>query len=282
MELSELAQHYAKKYSSVAAVIGYGSRVCGKPNESDDIRLRSHFDLWLVVGSYEEFYGSDMKDRRNLLTLLFNPFDEARAHAFLNRINPNFYEERFDDVKVKYGVVSADDFVRLCQPDARMYLKGRMQKPVRLLYAADEETKEKIEDAIFEARQDGVMKAFTLMPEGYEHWMVEPAFDGLIKKVLRLSYYADIRPEKKTKVDDIFEASKDELREMYFPFFKHVASLLAMGVSDEQRKRHADIEVKPYLRRNKWFSGLMSLKNGLTNKFAVSYLVGKIMRSRKK
>ena len=120
MKLEELAGHYVEKYDSIAAVIGYGSRVSGRPVESDDIKVKSHFDLWLVVNDYEEFYGSNMKDRRNLFATLFNPFDEKRAHAFLNRINPNFYEERFDDVKVKYGVVSVDDFVRLCQPNARM------------------------------------------------------------------------------------------------------------------------------------------------------------------
>lgn len=255
-EFQAIAEHYASRYESIAAVIAYGSRVHGKPTSD------SHYDCWLVVRDYKEFYSSNMKDRRNLFATLFNPFDEARAHTFLNRINPNFYQERLDGVKVKYGVVSVDDFLRLCKPDARMYVKGRMQKPVRVIYC-ERGVRGLIDFAVRMARKDAVRKAAALLDDGF-------SLDELIKKVIGMSYMADIRPENPNKIDDIFETGADELREVY-------SKMLLEAPYHEKKK-----DVERYLFRNKFISGVMNLKNGLTNRFAFSYVMRKIRRSRER
>ena len=273
MKLEELARHYVEKYDPILGVIGYGSRVCGKPTKG------SHYDFWFIVDDYKEFYSSNMKDRRNFFASLFNPFDEARAHVFLNKFNPNFYEERFNGIRVKYGVVSLKDFEKFCQPETfRRYVKGRMEKPVKILYSASEEVEKRIEGAILSARKDGVKKAASLLDQ-YTFPSGLPTPVDLVKEMIAMGYRADIKFESPRKQHQIYENGKAELMEIYSKLIEEEPSLeMVDGFLRLNLKEGSTQETEKNIFWNKFFSGAMNSKNGLTNSFAPSYVWRKIKR----
>jgi len=273
MKLEEMAEHYVEKYDSIKAVIAYGSRVCGVPDAT------SHFDFWFIVEDYNEFYGSNMRDRRSLVNLCW--FDEKQAHVVLNEVNPSFYQEEFEGIMVKYGVVSLADFVRYCQPgEFRMYVKGRMQKPVRVVYAEDDETRVLVERSIKSAQKDGLKRAVILTSDDPAAFDLTKLGD-FIYETMRLSYRADMRLDKKGKEKSIYEHGNADLWKIYLPLYHEVVEEIPKSKSEQRGLRFL------YLANiwfNKFFSLAMNIKNGFTNKFAVSYAgrkAAKWFRSRK-
>lgn len=257
-EFQSIAGYYAKKHPSILAIIAYGSKLFAEATAD------SHYDFWFIIKDYNSFYRKNLREHRTLVATLLFPFSEKDVHIFLNKLNPNFYQQQLGGKHIKYGVINIDDFVELCKPETfRMYVKGRFQKPVEIVYCSNQQIKDRINLAIDDARKDGVEKALALSPK-------YSSLDELIQTIIRLSYLADIRPENPNKVRDIFEKSKDELREIYFNLLNNVPPT-----------ENSD-KIKRYLFLNKIFSGLMNLKNGLTNKYALSYVLRKIRRKYEK
>lgn len=264
-EFRKISDHYVKNNPSILCTIAYGSQIYGKPTAD------SHFDFWFVIDKYRKFHIKRKKDYKNYkYSLLRRP----AAHMTLNKINPNFYQDSLDNKEVKYGVVTLRDFIKGCSKKCyKTYIKGRFHKPVKIIYSKDEYTRNKIEKAILKVRKDGLKQALNLSGKTF-------TFDNLLTNLVSLSYIADIRPESPDKIVDIIKNSMSELKEIYTPLLEeeNLTKKNEFYINESWRWRSM-MKTLIYLKGNSLVSLFYNLKNGLTNKKSVSYVLRKLKRT---
>lgn len=264
-EFKEISDHYIKNNPSILCTIAYGSKLYGKPTKD------SHFDFWFIIEKYRKFHIRRKKEYRDYkYSLLRRP----TTHIALNKINPNFYQDSFENKEVKYGVITLNGFIKGCSKKCyKTYIKGRFHKPVKIIYSKDEVTKDTIEEAILNVRTDGLKQALNLSGKAF-------TFDDLLKNVISLSYIADIRPESPDKIVDILKSSKNELEKIYSPILnKENLTKKNDFYINENWRWGSMMKTLIYLKRNAFMSLSYNLKNGLTNKKSVNYVLRKFRRS---
>lgn len=197
--------------------MGYGSQ--GTQDASRD----SMFDVMVLVADDYQFHADN---------LAAHPQDYGRPHrpgwhAFLNSFGPNFYQTKMiegtgETRGVKLFIISTENFIKGCSGTLNypnmphegafgMYVAGRIQKvALAPMYQRDAETGLAIESAINAARIDGVFFAMGFLPESF-------TYEELLKEYVRLSYRADVRIEKKGKVDALINNSREDYAKMLGP-----------------------------------------------------------------
>jgi hypothetical protein len=253
----EISQHFLSKHgSTIDAIIAYGSKI------NNTATYDSHYDCLVIVDDYKKFHSTNKEGYKGYRLWFMR---KPNTHVFLNELGPNFYQETIDDKEVKYGVIGLKDFRRACKSGIRIYVKGRLQKPLRIIYADDNVLPE-IRNGILRARIGGVNLALKLLPKRFSMY-------DLIKEIVGMSYKADIRLESPTKVEDIVKKNWQELIEIYKPLVESRHYIYQLNGEYENRKyrMYNKKRVLGYLRRRAWVSALLNIKNGLTNKKAVAY-----------
>lgn len=242
----------------IVGLIHYGSTAFGRP------RSGSTADFWVIVDDLRGFH------RR------FAPQSERTVVArrvALNREWPCFFAVHEGDMHLKLGVVSRRTFCRRCRARS-FYVKGRMQKPLRILRADDE-----VRAAIADARRDGVEWALDLLPARF-------AFEQFLATLLGLSYRTELRPELVgRKVQSILAAGRDELERIYRPLLEAHPNVrrLADGLYEDRRspgeKRLARHRALQALRRMKWSGEAFRniWRNYLTHPQPIRYILRKVM-----
>ncbi len=216
-------------------LIHYGSRAFGHP------RKGSAHDFWVIVGDLSKFHSR------------FNPPANAasgrplsvKERVRLNEHAPNFYGLRLGESEVKICVINEDTFCRLCRAKS-FYVKGRMQKPLRILRSDD-----RIDRAIHDARAEGVRWALNLLPETF-------TFEEFLETVLGLSYQTEIRPEiLSKKVRSIIDTGRNELERIYRPLLEHAPHVKREGARYRDTrsrvvKRREEHRARRALRHLRW------------------------------
>ena|SRR6266700_7382229 len=153
-------------------------------------------------------------------------------HNFLNRFGFNFYQSSIPteegDLRIKYGVISAANFIKGCNGTLEekeetgagkfgLYVAGRMQKvALRSLHDRNDEQNKQLADieaGINTARIDGVWLAMGLQDKRF-------TFDQLLTDYVSLSYRADIRPERTDKIPTLIEMGKADYQRMLDPIIQ--------------------------------------------------------------
>jgi len=219
----------------IVALMAYGSRVCGHA------RTGSAFDFWLIVDDIEKFHHDNAEFYRSEINVPSTP----EKQIALNRVGPNFYALKPDDVEIKFAVVGETDFVALCR-DEWWTVKGRMQKPLKIICSTPA-----VDEAILAARQEGLRCAVNLVK-------AEFTLDELLHALVSLSYRAEVRPEyKAAKIRSIIEVGGDELQKIYVPMLAELPHVEKRGelyfdTRNEADRRRGRAETMRALRRSKW------------------------------
>jgi len=220
----------------IAALLAYGSRVAGQP------RAGSACDFWLITRDPVAFH----RDNSDFYRTGLNIPSTAEEQIALNKSGPLFYSLRGPSCEIKLAVVGEAEFVELCRSDW-WTVKGRMQKPIVAIRQSPA-----VESAVLGARREGLAAALNLVPRRF-------TLEQLLYEIVRLSYRAEIRPERKrAKVRSIVESAGERLREIYLPLLAELPYVVQRDGgyfedtrSDEERAR-ARRATLAALRRSKW------------------------------
>ena len=257
--------------ANVVGLIKYGSMAFGQPHS------KSVHDFWLIVRDLRAFHEANADFYRTEL----NHPSTVDEQILRNRFAPNFYSFSDDGIAIKAAVLSESDFGRLCRA-RMMFVKGRMQKPLRIIRATPA-----IAAAIRAARLEGARQAVNLCPARFN-------LTQFLYQLCSLSYRAEIRPERKrAKIQSIIDSGGRRLRDIY--------RRILDGMEGLRREGNVYVDLRPaeerkllrrrtfgYLRRCKWSMDTLRLiwRNYQTHSSPLRYLwdkfVGEVEKARKR
>lgn len=162
-----------------------------------------------------------------------------------------------------------------------LYLVGRLSKASRLLYARD---------ASCAAQHDALRAAAEQVMAGLALQDLPPRclLDDAVRACLRLSYRAEVRPERPARLEAAFADHAAEYRARYAPaLLGHAArrGLIVEGEAlvdprPEDARQVEAAALAALLRRSRRRFLLRMLRQGLVYRGAVGYLIGKLRRAR--
>jgi hypothetical protein len=169
------------------AVLFYGS--CLRDVALDGAML----DFYLIVSDYAEAY-------------------RARWLATANRlIPPNVFPFAHDGLIAKFAVLSEADFHRLNGPETRsVSVWARFAQPSRLVWAADEQARKRVVEAVSRAAPTLLSAALSAVPND------QPPLE-LWKAAFALTYSAELRAEKKERGINVVDQDPERYRCFFGP-----------------------------------------------------------------
>lgn len=255
----------------------YGSQVGG------DAGKRSMYDVMVVVDDIRAFHERNMTLR---------PFDyglphSVKWHTLLNRFGFNFYHSHYvdgnEDRSLKLAVISKDNFIRGCsgtlaegEKDKRgafgMYVAGRVQKAALAPLAKRDADAPMIEAAINIARADGVWYALGFLNKKF-------TYNDLVRTYVSLSYRADVRVEKRRKIETLIKNNEKDYREMLEPIIQGFIEQNLIKIEQEgfgwYEKNHSLSTVETQLRLLN-LKKISFLTNYLKNPFTAGLTKGAV------
>jgi hypothetical protein len=167
------------------AVLFYGS--CRRSNDE----AGGIVDLYLLVDDYRAAYGS-------LLPALANRVLAPNVYyletAFAGRV-----------ARAKYAVVAMDHFERGTTRWFHPYLWARFAQPCGLLYAADEEARNRVVRALAAAAANFAAKALPRLPAEFDA-------QALWTEGLLLTYSAELRSERPERIAGLYQDAAAEMQ----------------------------------------------------------------------
>lgn len=204
-------QMLARFGAAVAGVIFYGS--CRR-SEQPKAGL---VDLYVIVDRYAAVYDSYLLRWLNAL------------------LPPNvFYHESADTdgamLRAKCAVLSLQDLELGTSQWFHSYLWGRFAQPVRLIYARDEASRDRIERALAVAVVTLIERTLPCLPERFDSaqcW----------HRALALSYSAELRPESPARAAELVSHELSDYRRRTAAAVAGVTGMRAAGSSDRYINR---------------------------------------------
>ena len=193
-----MAEAIAARHGDASrAVLFYGS--CLREKQLDGLML----DFYLIVSSYEAAYAKPWLAKANAL------------------IPPNVFPFHHGNLAAKYAVLSEADFHRLNGPETRnVSVWARFAQPSRLVWAQDEEARDRAVDAVARAAPT-LLGAARPFPEGDE---LEPW-----RHAFALTYSAELRAERKGRSGSIVDTDPDRYRRFLKPAVSAIDSNAPRG-----------------------------------------------------
>ena len=172
--VTALAEAIAAKHGAASrAVLFYGS--CLRQKQLDGLML----DFYLIVSDYRAAY------------------DKAWLATANKLIPPNVFHFEHGGLVSKYAVLSEADFHRLNGSETRnVSVWARVAQPSRLVWAADEQAKQRAIDAV--SRAVPTLLAAAGRIEG------EPVLDWW-RRALSLTYSVELRAERKVGIGSVVD-----------------------------------------------------------------------------
>ncbi|HKC02688.1 MAG TPA: hypothetical protein VKC17_05225 [Sphingomicrobium sp.] len=193
-----VAEAIAAKHGAASrAVLFYGS--CLREEQLDGLML----DFYLIVSDYRAAY-------------------RKRWLASANRlIPPNVFYFEHDGLAAKYAVLSEADFNRLNGPETRsVSVWARFAQPSRLVWAADEQARRSVIDAVSRA-------APTLLAAAGGIEGDDPL--DLWRRAFALTYSAELRAERKGRAASVVDLDPDRYRRFTGPALARAKALKVSG-----------------------------------------------------
>lgn len=234
-----MAGALAAKYPQAArAVLFYGS--CLREANLDGLML----DFYLIVSDYPAAYGKSWLARANRL------------------IPPNVFPFEHQGLMAKYAVLSEADFARLNSVAAdNVSVWARFAQPSRLLWAADEVSRQRAIAAVAQAAPTLLSLARPLSGEGDVLALWRTGFT--------MTYDAELRAERKGRSLSIVDADPERYRR-----FGEAALAAGLPASPAQPQAHW----RALQRRGKYLSVIRLAKASFTYAGGIDYLAWKINR----
>ena len=190
--VTAMAEAIAAKYGKAArTVLFYGS--CLRQKQLEGLML----DFYLIVSIYRETYGRTWLAAANRL------------------IPPNVFHFEHDGLFAKYAVLSEADFHRLNGPGTRnVSVWARFAQPSRLVWAADNDSRDHAVDAVARAAPTLLGAAGRREGEDVLDWW---------RRAFALTYSAELRAERKGRSGSVVDAEAGRYRrfgEAALPFVR--------------------------------------------------------------
>ena len=155
------------------ALLFYGS--CLREQQLDGLML----DFYLIVSDYRAAYQKPWLARANAL------------------IPPNVFPFQNDGLAAKYAVLSEADFARLNGPETRnVSVWARFAQPSRLVWASDDEARDKAITAVSRAAPTLLAAAGSIDGETSLDWW---------RRAFSLTYSAELRAERKSRAGSVVD-----------------------------------------------------------------------------
>ncbi|MGH7729766.1 MAG: hypothetical protein ACRENJ_00780 [Candidatus Eiseniibacteriota bacterium] len=206
-----LANFLAQAFGpATVALLHYGSHA-----QSDQAGPDSAWDFFVIVEGYLPAY-------RALAHALPRGFP-ARRGALLNRLLPpnviSVAEPAADGGRVaKCCVLSARDLARACSPrPADHFVRARLFQQVHLAWARDAFARDRVTNAIVAAREGTFAWGRPFLPARFDT-------RSYGRRLLEISYAAEIRPEAAQHVDVLLDAQGGTLMPMFGTLLAHLAA----------------------------------------------------------
>lgn len=252
---------------NIVGLIGYGSMLYKRT------RKGSVYDLWIILKDTAAFHAQNAE----LYQYALNKPSSAAEQTRLNRGWINYYRVTENEIDMKWAVVAEEDFLRLCRDDW-MFVKGRMQKPLKVFRST-----EAIDQVISGARREATRQAVDLMKSPFR-------LDDFLRTAMSLSYMADIRPEcVPLKVAGMIESGGEMLAEIYEPLLQEMEYLdesdgLYRDTRDAGTRRKAWARTRWYLWKGKFNPKYAKAlwRNYHTYKHPLRYVFHKIVAETKR
>ena len=169
-----LAEAIAAKHGRASrAVLFYGS--CLRQKQLDGLML----DFYLIVSDYRSAY------------------DKAWLATANRLIPPNVFHFEHNGLVAKYAVLSEADFHRLSGPETRnVSVWARFAQPSRLVWASDENAKQRAIDAVSRAVPTLLAAAGSILGEPVLDWW---------RRALSLTYSVELRAERRGGIGSVVD-----------------------------------------------------------------------------
>ncbi|OWF41191.1 phosphatidate cytidylyltransferase, mitochondrial-like [Mizuhopecten yessoensis] len=187
----------------------YGSGVFKQEGQKDT--KQNMMDFIFVVNEPAVWHEQNLKQHASHYSFLkrFGPnvitmVQESAAGLYFNPIVP------FGDRVIKYGVISTKTFTKDLVQWNKLYVSGRLHKPVMIIKPPDDDT---VKDALKTNLESAIHFSLMFLPEKFSEL-------DLFTKVASLSYTGDFRmlfAEDPFKVENIVSAGIDNFRVLYQP-----------------------------------------------------------------
>jgi hypothetical protein len=179
--------------ANLVGVVFFGSVLVGTSPTQD-----SAADLFVVVEDYKRFYrelGSRLPAARS-----------AGIMAALNKILPPnvIYLRNPGDLRAgaKCFIIDRDGFIKsLSRDSSDHFCRGRLIQRVQVVYARSDAVREELDDALEQARRVALEWVPLYLPRTFGAL-------AFCRRMLEISYRGEIRPETRSRVQDVFEAQK--------------------------------------------------------------------------
>jgi len=187
----------AKHGAASRAVLFYGS--CLREQQLEGLML----DFYLIVSDYREAYAKTWLAAANRL------------------IPPNVFYFEHDGLVAKYAVLSEADFHRLTGPEtSSVSVWARFAQPSRLVWAADDQARERAIDAVARA-------APTLLAAARPRPSEDPF--ALWQRAFALTYSAELRAERKGRSGSVVDGDPRRYERFTAPALEAAQSLRPHG-----------------------------------------------------
>ena len=177
-----------------------------------------------LIGKYGDavqailLYGSYARGKRDTVLdfyVLFDRYDTALqgvGHRIANRVlPPNVYHLSLDeagaDCAAKYATVTVAQFEDGITRRFHSYFWARFAQPVTIVYANDTATRERITAATRQAAHRMIRSTLPMLRGKF-------SIEELWVTALTLTYSCELRPEHRTKAQELFNAYKTQLTEI--------------------------------------------------------------------
>lgn len=234
--------------TGVSLVFGYGSKVIKQSTTA------SVNDLIDVIIAVDDTYQWHLKNLANnyhhysSVRLLPNPAKSVTwlQEGFGARVYFNPYV-KINNLSIKYGIIKTDHLIQDLSSWDKLYIAGRLHKPVEFLINTCEKN-EALRRALRFNKESALRAALLQLPENFDQVQLYEIITGL-------SYHGDIRMafgEDKNKIRNIVNAQSERFDQLYLPIIKMSPTFKdVVHWSESGRKFNQDQSPKTLLRHLK-------------------------------
>lgn len=202
--------------TGVALTFAYGSKVfkqIGGQNTSELI------DIIIVTDNPQQWHQENYnRNNQHYSILRYLPNHIHRITQLQEQFGARIYFNPFvklSNFSVKYGVIKTDHLIEDLLNWNKLYVAGRLHKPVRFIVNTCDRN-EALRHAIRFNKESAIRAALVQLPETFET-------SQLYKTITGLSYNGDFRMifgEDKNKVNNIVAGQLEEFHQIYLPTLK--------------------------------------------------------------